>query len=285
MGQPVAIDILNADGTATKIHQFGDHAAGKNVCIIFPAMGVKASYYQPLAEELATNGWIAFTADLRGNGNSSIRPSRKVDFNYSDSLNQDLLSVITYVKAENASNRLYLLGHSLGGQLSCLFASRNEVKIDGLILSATCSVYCNGWDGLAAYRILLGTQFLSLVANICGYLPGKKVGFGGTEAKSLIGDWSRQSRTGKYLLSNDPFNYEAALRQVKLPVLAISYEGDDLCPPNAVEHLLGKLESAPKEHIHLTKTDSRNDGFNHFSWVKKPKNIVGMIGEWVERNP
>jgi predicted alpha/beta hydrolase len=285
VGDPVAIDIQNADGTTTKVHRFGDDANAKGVCIIFPAMGVNASYYQPLATELASDNWMAFTADLRGNGNSSIRPSRQVDFSYSDSLRQDFLSVIKYVRTAFPSQRLFLFGHSLGGQLSCLFASRNEVKIDGLILSATCSVHYKGWEGLAAYRILAATQFLSAAAKLCGYLPGKKVGFGGTEAKSLIGDWSRQARTGNYVLKNDAFDYETAMKQVKLPVLAISYEGDTLCPPTAVEHLLGKLGSAQKEHIHLKKVDDRNDGFNHFSWVKKPKNIVRMVGEWVQQNP
>lgn len=244
-------------------------------------MGVYASYYEPLGHALAEAGHLAITADLRGNGQSSVRPSKKVDFSYTDVLNQEYNSVLNHVSKTYPDKKVFLFGHSLGGQLSCLFAARNSHRIDGLILSATCSVYYGAWNGLTAYRILAGTQFANVVAQSVGYFPGKKVGFGGTEAKSLIGDWSRQSRTGKYVLKNDSFDYEKGLNEVNIPVLAISYQGDSLSPEGAVEHLLSKLSFAKKEHIHLRKDDPRNDGYNHFNWAKKPKNVVSIVNNWL----
>lgn len=244
-------------------------------------MGVYASYYEPLGHALAEAGHVAITADLRGNGHSSVRPSKKLDFSYADVLDQEYTTVLDHVSQTYPDKKVFLFGHSLGGQLSCLFAARNSHRVDGLILSATCSVYYDGWKGFAAYRILAGTQFANAVARSFGYFPGKKVGFGGTEAKSLIGDWSRQSRTGRYVLHKDPFDYEKGLSQVDVPVLAISYQGDSLSPPGAVEHLLAKLSSAKKEHIHLKKDDPRNDGYNHFNWAKKPKNVVAIVNNWL----
>ncbi|MBI1288785.1 MAG: alpha/beta fold hydrolase [Flavobacteriales bacterium] len=280
---PIPVELENSDGTTTVVHQFGETTEASSVFVVFPAMGVYASYYQPLAIELAQAGHLAITADLRGNGHSSIRPSKKVDFSYADVLQQEYTTVLNHVSESFPEKKVFLFGHSLGGQLSCLFAARNSRKIDGLVLSATCSVYYKGWDGLAAYRILAGTQFANLVARSVGYFPGKKVGFGGTEAKSLIGDWSRQSRTGNYILKNDSFDYEKALSEVEIPVLALSYQGDSLSPVGAVEHLLDKLSYAQKEHIHLEKNDPRNDGYNHFNWAKKPKNVVGIVNNWLER--
>ncbi|MFM1876867.1 MAG: hypothetical protein RL266_2604 [Bacteroidota bacterium] len=275
---PVAI--VNADGSELTVQLY---AADKPraVCIVFPAMGVYAKYYQPLAVELAKNGLTTVTADLRGNDASSIRPRRGTDFSYTDLIHLDMHSVITEIRSRYEKVPLYLFGHSLGGQLSCLYASKHPQAVDGLILSATCSVYHKGWEGFGAYRILAGTQFANAVAATVGYFPGKKVGFGGTEARSVIADWSRQSRTGKYVLKNDDFNYENALRNLQKPVLAISYEGDSLSPKGAVEHLLGKMESAPKQHLHLLKTDERNDELNHFNWAKKPNSVVRIVSDWV----
>lgn len=280
---PVAIDIEHSDGSSTVAHQFIPKTESNSVCVIFPAMGVKASYYELLAQELTSKNSIAITVDLRGNGFSSIRPGRKVDFSYKDQLDHEFSGVLKYADSTYPDKRIFLFGHSLGGQLSCLMAGRNSHRIDGLILSATCSVHYKGWSGFSAYRILIATQFASMVARSIGYFPGKKVGFGGTEARGLIGDWSRQSCTGNYVLKDDPFDYEQALKTVTLPVLAISFEGDTFAPFRAVEHLLYKMKIAKKEHLYLQSSDPRNDGFTHFNWAKKPKNIVSIVSEWMER--
>jgi len=223
--------------------------------------------------------------DLRGHGHSSVRPRRSVDFSYTDLLNHEYTSVLNHVGASLADKRIFLFGHSLGGQLSCLFASRNTHRIDGIILSATCSVYYKGWPGLSAYRILLGTQFAGLVASIVGYFPGDKVGFGGKEARSLMRDWSRQARTGRYVLENDPFDYEQTLKTVTIPLLAISYQADTFAPVEAVDHLLDKMPAAEKQHIHLKDSDPRNEGFSHFNWAKRPKNVVTVVSQWINSIP
>jgi predicted alpha/beta hydrolase len=273
--------LTNPDGSATKVKLFMAENP-KAQLVLFPAMGVFAKYYIPLAEELANNGYSVALADLRGDDTSSVRPKRGVDFSYTDAIHQDLNSVVEFIHTSFPSDPLYLFGHSLGGQLSCLYAAKHPEKVDGLILSATCSVYYRGWNGFAGYRILAGTQFANLVAKTMGYFPGKKIGFGGIEAKSMIRDWSRQSRTGVYKLKNDAFDYESVLRELKKPILSISYEGDSLAPKGAVDHMLGKMSAANSEHLHLSKSDPRNDGYNHFNWAKKPKKLVSVIHDWLQ---
>lgn len=274
------IGISNPDGTTTSVHRYGDGPGP--VIFIFPAMGVKAATYAPLAEALAGAGYIAVTADLRGRGESSVRPGKGSDFGYRDLIDQDLHSIVTDLAGRYPDRKRYLLGHSLGGQLSCLYASRGLTSVDGLILIACCSVYYGGWEGMAKYRIWLGTQLIGLIARVAGYYPGRRVGFGGTNAKTMMLDWSRQARTGRYELSGDKFNYEAALAALDLTVLAISFEGDDLAPPKAVHHLTDKFSAdAPVTHIHLGKADPLNLRYNHFNWPKRPESIVRMIGEWM----
>ena len=276
------IDISNKDGSTSKITHFptnSDHS--KYVIIIFPAMGVRGSYYEILAKEIAEAGMEVVTTDLRGFGNSSIRPRSKIDFGYHEMLEQDYVSILGEVKTIFPNKKIIALGHSLGGQLASLFEAKKPNSFDGLIFIACCSVYYKGW-GSKQYPALLMTQFYNFVSVLLGYFPGKTIGFAGTAAKTVMSDWSSQSRTGKYILENDEFNYEAALRKVNTPILAISFQADNYAPRKSVEYLIDKIgTNEKKEYIYLKSDDPRNEKFDHFNWVKNPKGIVRMIEKWV----
>ncbi len=64
------------------------------VIMCMPAMGVRASYYEPLARALTLSGWNVITADLRGNGESGIRPRRSCDFGYYEMVRYDWPAVV-----------------------------------------------------------------------------------------------------------------------------------------------------------------------------------------------
>lgn len=275
------IDIVNKDQTKNKISLY--HNGKKEdeaVYIIFPAMGVRASYYEPFAIALATEHKVVVTADLRGNGHSSIRPSKNISFGYADMLDQDYTSIITTIKKMFPENPLYLIGHSLGGQLAALYIAKYKTQVDGLILIASCSVYYKAYEGMAAYKTLFFTQLFSVVSSVVGYFPGKKIGFGDLEAKGVMKDWSQQARSGNYILANDDFDFETAMSNTKTKILAISFEHDDLAPQSAIKVLYGKFKQAQTKHVHLDKDEQSNKKFNHFNWVKNPRLSVQTILGW-----
>lgn len=277
------IDIELEDGASTKITQFGeakDKEASIFICL--SAMGVAGSYYQILAEHLASEGHVAFTTDYRGIGHSSIRPP-KADFGYKEIIELDYKELIETVIERFPSNPVYLLGHSLGGQLGGLYLGRYLPKqVQGIILIASCSVYYRGWPGMMAYATLLGTQLFGLISRGLGYFPGKKLGFGGTEAKTVMRDWSRQARTGKYIVSGSSFDYEAALAKLKIPVLAISIQGDTFAPREAIENLYQKYHSStPIHHHHLSPEEAGIPKLNHFNWARQPSGVVKLVQSWL----
>ncbi|MFK8009944.1 MAG: alpha/beta fold hydrolase [Saprospiraceae bacterium] len=276
------IDILNQDGSTSKITHFPSSLdQSKSVIIIFPAMGVRGSYYEILGKQISEAGFEVIISDLRGIGNSSIRPNKKVDFGYYEMIELDYKNILEKVKTIFPNKKIFALGHSLGGQLASLFSAKNPNSFDGLILIACCSVYFKGW-GMKQYPTLLMTQFFYFVNVLLGYFPGKKMGFGGTEAKTVMSDWNSQARTGKYVLKNDDFNFEVALGKMTIPILVISFQADTFAPRKAVEHLIGKFgTNAKKEYIYLKNDDLRNKNFGHFNWAKKPQEIVSLIGEWI----
>ena len=55
-----------------------------------PALGVAARHYLPLAQALAAKGVAVYLHEWRGNGSSSLRPSRALDWGYREVLEQDL---------------------------------------------------------------------------------------------------------------------------------------------------------------------------------------------------
>lgn len=271
------IDITAADGAASKITVFAaDHDADAPVLICMPAMGTAARFYEPLAEPIVREGWRFATAALRGVGLSAVRVKRGVGFGYRDMVENDWPAVVQKAKALFPGAPVYLLGHSLGGQLSCLYLAANPSSAAGLILVAAPSVHWRGWDPPLNACVLAGTQAACALATALGYFPGRKLGFGGTEAREVICDWARQARTGRYAPRGASRDYERLLAELEAPVLAISFEGDFLSPPRAVGNLLAKMRRARVTHVTLA-----DDDLDHFRWVRKPETLLAEIREWM----
>jgi predicted alpha/beta hydrolase len=223
-------------------------------------------------------GYIVVTVDLRGTGKSEAKPNKKRNFGYREMLNYDWPVVLDKVNRHFPDKDIYLMGHSLGGQLNVLYAAKHKNLVKGLILTAACTVHYKAWKFPYNLGVLFGTQAGRLLVKILGYFPGKKVGFAGTEAKNVILDWAYTGRTGKYKPLGDDFDYESNFKNIELPVLAISFENDKLAPRKAVEELTGKLSHAKIEHIHF-----ENNKYDHFNWVKQNTELVIKIDDWIKQ--
>ncbi len=277
---PVQMDDGTSSGVTLFTRGMDDEAP---VILCMPAMGVPADYYEPLALAGVEQGWHMITADLRGIGHSSVRASRHTQFGYHHLVNYDWPAFVSAAREKFPTNPILLLGHSLGGQLSALYASANPKKVKGLILVASGSVWYRGWDFPRNVGLIITSQFIRAVAEILGYFPGKRLGFAGTESKQLIRDWAGTALSGRYDSIGDSINYEALLRSVRIPILAISFAADSFAPYRAVQNLYNKMSKAPATHYHFQAEDlglSRNQ-VDHFQWVKKPAPIVLTISQWL----
>lgn len=274
-------DIWVDETVQSKITVFQIENNNAPVIICMPAMGVTASYYEPLALNLCSQGFHAITSDLRGVGHSSVRASRSVNFGYHEMVNFDWPAVVEKVKNIFPDSPIYLLGHSLGGQLNALYTSQNQEQVSGIIFVAAGSVYYKGWSFPKSIGILLGTQLAKIISKIWGYLPGKQLGFGGKEARTVIRDWAHCASTCYYEPENSSFNYETALSTVNLPILTITLEGDSLAPVGSAKNLCDKMSSATVYYQHMTDYEMVTKGLNHFKWVKHSLPIAEKIKYWV----
>lgn len=277
------LSLTHTDGAKNEISLFPAENKQAPLIIISPAMGVRASYYEVLAQDFASQGFNACTVDYRGTGKSSLRASRKVNFGYEDLVN-DLKELVSKLREEFPNNKMVLLGHSLGGQIGGIALSRYPDMFDGLVLIASCMVYWKGWEDQGTTQVKMAVNFFPLLAKVIGYFPGKQVGFGGREARTVMRDWGINGTKGIYQPKGSTFDYEEALKAFSTPVLAMSLEGDSFAPQNAVGRLVAKLgaDSQNKNHRHISAQEAGMKKMTHFNWVKEPGFFVKTIGEWVE---
>lgn len=245
-------------------------APGVPVIVCGPAMGVRASFYRPLVEAWRDRGHPAVSFDLRGIGTSSVRASRKVDFGYLEVVELDYPALVDAVRQEFPGRPLVFQGHSLSGQFACLHAARHPDSFDRILLVATCSVYYEPWGRW----LWLFLHFARTLSKLVGHFPGRRVGFGGREARGVVRDWSHQGLTGRYDLAGTDFDYEAGLADVSTPVHAVYFSDDTYAPRAAVEHLLTKLPDELTSSECLTPADVGADSAGHFDWVKSSPAVI-----------
>lgn len=100
------------------------------VVIIVPGFNAHSGYYAWVAEQLVATGLAVYAVDLRGRGNSDGERFFVNDF---DDYVSDVASVVALAKSREPGLPLFLLGHSAGGVVSCLYTLEHQSEIAGLI--------------------------------------------------------------------------------------------------------------------------------------------------------
>ncbi len=271
------------DGPTAQLTVFepAEFAQSNPVILCLPALGVKASFYQPLAEAFTQAGTAVLTCDFRGIGGSSIRPSRKVDFGYHEIISYDIPAIISQARKLYPQNPLFFVGHSLGGQLGALALSMERSEICGLVMVATASPYYKGWSGIGRIGMHFVSRIFKFWSNLVGFFPGYLFRFAGKEAKTIMVDWCNYSMTNKIKIANNSFDFDAALCDLKIPVLAFTIDSDWMVPAEATNYFLRKMPSAESKHIHVRSHEISKHKLSHFSWVKEPGYFVDTILKWI----
>ncbi len=275
MNPPVELPVQSSDG-----HRFSLLACVPQQPVAsllwLPALGVAARHYLPFAEALAAQGVAVFLHEWRGNGSSSLRPSRDSDWGYREILQYDLPAAEAVLLAHCPGLPARLGGHSLGGQLACCHAGQRRKPLDALWLVASGTPWWRSFPAPRRYLLPLAYRFLPWLAHRNGTLPGRRVGFGGNEARGLIGDWARVGLSNHYAAKGLRADLEAGMRGVQVPVSAVVLDADWLAPASSMRALLAKMPHASST---LQVIDSRRLGTtaDHFQWMKSPQAVVAAL--------
>lgn len=241
-----------------------------------PALGVAARHYLPFAEALAACGIAVFVHEWRGNGSSSLRANRRNDWSYRDLLGKDLPLSHAALRDRLPGVPHRIGGHSLGGQLAACHAGQAPDAFDSIWLVGSGTPYWRTFPAPRGYALPFFYQFAPWLARACGALPGRRLGFGGDEARGLIRDWARVGLSGRYRAAGWPADLEAGMRQLRAPLHGVLFDDDWLAPEPSLRALMAKMPDAP---AHVTVLDHARLGAraDHFAWMKQPQAVVDAL--------
>ncbi|MCF8168636.1 MAG: alpha/beta fold hydrolase [Rhodoferax sp.] len=257
---------------------------GAPILIFQSALGTPAKVYRHFGAEMVKHGIQVCAPDWRGIESSSVRAGRSSDFGYRQLVELDLPALIAAVRQRFPHSLIWLGGHSLGGQLSLLGAAANPEAICGVVLIASGTVHLPCYQG----KLRLGVRFLTTLSDIIcpvlGYFPGSRIGFGGREAAGVMRDWSHVARTGEYRPLGSALDYEALMRSLSVPVLAVTFAADAWSPALAAKGLLNKVADRTQTHLVWSAADTSGVALDHYSWLKRPDLVAPAVAKYMRKS-
>jgi predicted alpha/beta hydrolase len=242
------------------------------VAILVPAMGTTASFYQPFADELANRGVCVLLPELPGTGQSRPRPSWKVDYGYRDLVEIYLPGMVREAKEAGQGAPVVLIGHSLGAHAGTLAVATGSIDVDALVTIAGGNIHYRNWDGIGAARVLLAGALFSFSTRVFGYMPGQYFGFGGPQARTLIREWAKIIRTGRFSHIADDSGFSG-----QAPTLSIGFEGDTFAPEKSIKSLASVLDG----EVEILAISGK--GNPHSSWARNPETTISTLDRWLQR--
>lgn len=97
---------------------------------IIPGFNAHSGYYAWAGEQLAADGLAVYAVDLRGRGQSD--GERFYVDTFADYVS-DVGSLVNLAKSREPGFPIFLMGHSAGGVVSCLYALDHQNELAGLI--------------------------------------------------------------------------------------------------------------------------------------------------------
>lgn len=250
----------------------------RHALLWLPALGISARHYLPFADALARRGVAVFVHEWRGNGSSGHRAGRSSDWGYRELLLEDITASQRAIDEAMPGATRVIGGHSLGGQLAACRLALDRDAAQALWLVGSGSPYWRVYPAPLRFALPLAYRFMAWLAKAWGALPGRRIGFGGNEARTLVRDWSRTGMTGRYAAAGVDTDLESALRGVDTDVRAVVFVDDWLAPQASLRFLLSKLGQGQHR---IAVLDARTLGMpaDHYAWMKQPGAVADHLSK------
>ena len=98
--------------------------------VIVPGFNAHSGYYEWVAEELVGQGLAVYALDLRGRGKSD---GERFFVQAFEDYVRDVEAVMAVVRSREPGLPVFMLGHSAGGVVSCLYTLDHQGELAGLV--------------------------------------------------------------------------------------------------------------------------------------------------------
>ncbi|HEU4997098.1 MAG TPA: alpha/beta hydrolase [Gemmatimonadaceae bacterium] len=243
------------------------------VVAIVPGFNSHSGYYSWVAEQLTSNGLAAYAVDLRGRGRSD---GERFYVENADDYVSDVDLMVQLARTREPELPVFMLGHSAGGVVACLYTLKNQGELTGLICESF-AFQVPAPD--IALAILKG---LSHIAPHLRVLRLKNEDFSrdpqvvqNMDGDPLIADETQPAETVAALVRADE-RLDDEFSRFTLPLLILHGTEDKATRPSGSQKFYEKASSADKTlklyegHFH----DLLND-------VDKAK-VMSDIREWID---
>ncbi|QEN89240.1 alpha/beta fold hydrolase [Labrys sp. KNU-23] len=262
--EPVAITCRDGVVLAGHFWPFaGADSAG--TVIVNAATGVLARYYHRYARFLAEQGFDAITYDYRGIGLSRPHDIRRCGYRWREWGSQDFEAVLQYAGQRRPGRPLFVVGHSIGGFLPG-FAG-NAASIDRMLTVGAQYAYWPDYAHGRRLRLLWRWHVLMpLLTAICGYFPGRRLGWLEDLPAGIALEWSfRRRRVEDSHPRRERGEVLARFAAVSAPILAVTASDDEFGTVPAVRRALAYYSSSAATAVRLLPQDYGLSEIGHFS--------------------
>lgn len=244
--EPRDLTISARDGYPLAATVYGGGPSARMV-VVNGATAVPRRFYRHFAAALAEAGYAVVTYDYRGIELRSPSGLRRLEATARDWALEDLPGVVDWVADTLGPDRIFLIGHSFGGQVAGMYDHPD--RVDGMVTMSAQSGHWRLQGGVQKLVVWLHTHLtLPLVPRILGYMPMKAVGAGENLPAGVAREWARWCRHPDYLLGDASLPLDR-YRDFTAPVLAYSFGDDDWGRPRSVDAMMRVYPRVERRHV------------------------------------
>jgi alpha-beta hydrolase superfamily lysophospholipase len=213
------------------------------VVIIVPGFNAHSGYYEWVAEQLVATGLAVYAVDLRGRGNSDGERFYVEKF---EDYVSDVEAVVKVARSRESNLPLFLLGHSAGGVVSCLYTLDHQPELAGLICESFAHELPAPDFALAVFK---GLGYIAPHAHIL-HLPNERFSRDPKVVEAmnqdpLIAHETQPTRTMAAMVRADE-RLKKEFPLITLPVLILHGSEDKNTKPSGSQHFYDLAGSVDK---------------------------------------
>ena len=215
----------------------------RGVVVIVHGFNSHSGQYLWVGGQLAAAGLAVYALDLRGRGRSD---GERFYVEKIEDYVEDVATLVRAAKSEHPGSPVFVLGHSAGGVISCVYTLDHQPEIDGLI--------CESF----AYELPVPDLVLSFLKGLSHITPHTHV-FGlknrdfsrdpavveSMNNDPLIKGESQPAQTAAVMINADK-RLREEFPQIRLPVLILHGTEDKATKPSGSRHFYEQAGSTDK---------------------------------------